>query len=75
MKLKFVRAVAAGSGIYQAGQVAEVKDRHAAEVYMAHGYAVAADPAGAGNVRSTLGGPRKRDGAVPEVAKLAAPKK
>ena len=43
MKLKFLRAVAAGRGHFAAGSTHEIKDRHQAEVYVAHGYAVAAD--------------------------------
>lgn len=43
MKLKFLRATAVGRSYYTAGQVVDVKDQHAAEVYIAHGYAVAAD--------------------------------
>ena len=40
MKLKFTKAVPAGRDIYLAGETYEVKNQHAAETYMAHGYAV-----------------------------------
>jgi hypothetical protein len=39
MRLKFSRAVAAGREVYLAGKEYEVKDQHAAEVYVSHGYA------------------------------------
>lgn len=43
MKLKFNKTVPAGKQVFQAGQEYEIKDRHAAEVYVAHGYAVAVE--------------------------------
>jgi hypothetical protein len=51
MRLKFKRATAAGREIYQAGKEYEVKDQHAAELYVAHGYAevVGAAPANNGD--------------------------
>ena len=47
MKLKFVKAVAVGQrDVYMAGAVYDVKDEHAAGLYIKHGYAEAA-PGGA----------------------------
>lgn len=43
MKLKFTKTVPAGRKVFQAGETYEIKDRHAAEVYVAHGYAVATE--------------------------------
>ena len=59
MKLKFKRAVAAGTTMYAAGNEYEIADVHAAEVYVAHGYATAAGGAKVG--KETLGeaGPKQ----------------
>lgn len=45
MKLKFSKTTAIGGSRshYQAGKEYEVKDAHAAEVYIAHGYATAVE--------------------------------
>jgi len=53
MKLKFKKYVAAGAINYAAGKEYDVADQHAAEVYVAHGYAVAVDGTQVG--RTTLG--------------------
>lgn len=45
MKLKFLVTTAAGKRAYHAGETHEIKDLHAAEVYIAHGYAVTVDGA------------------------------
>lgn len=70
MKLKFLRATAVGRSYYTAGQVVDVKDQHAAEVYIAHGYAVAVD--GAAPPAQTLK-PGPVPGSAPAVQTAAAP--
>ncbi len=57
MKLRFLKAVASGRGHFAAGSVHEVADRHAAEVYMKHGYAVEVKD---DTVRAGSGKPEKR---------------
>lgn len=63
MKLKFLRTVALAlphdsSGDYHlAGSVCDISDRHAAELYIAHGDAVAVEPEALTNPRSTLSPP------------------
>ncbi len=52
MKLKFKKTVAAGRQIFREGQEYEIGERHAAEVYMAHGYAEAASGESAGELRT-----------------------
>lgn len=44
MRLKFKRAVSVGRTIYHAGTEHDIKDLHAAETYLAHGYADLAGP-------------------------------
>ena len=49
MKLKFLKTVPTGwrGSYYAAGTVVDIADRHAAEIYLAHGDALAVDPQGA----------------------------
>lgn len=60
MRLKFLRTTAAGKKIYHKSEVHEVKDQHAAEVYVAHGYAQEVDSAGKLIVDSKPGETLKR---------------
>lgn len=54
MKLKFLKTVALKRGYYFAGTVHDIADRHAAELYVAHGDAEVVGSA-PDNMRSTLG--------------------